>query len=274
MSWLSVRVHAPSDDREAVVALLFEMGSQGVQEDGDAVVTHFPPSVEPEVLRQRLRRVSPNAIVELTDTPDVDWSEHWRDQIRSHDTGRFVIAPPWLVRPEDEVRTIVIEPGMAFGTGDHQSTRGALRLMPDVIRPGDFVADLGAGSAVLAIAAARLGAARVIAIEMDPDAIGNAEENVARNGVAECVTVMEGDAEVLLPLVAPVRVALVNIISSVIIRLLPTIERALSPNGAMILAGILASERDALAEVLQEQGWLVVAETVEGEWWSASARRR
>ena len=274
MSWLSVRVHAPGDDRDAVVALLFEMGSQGVQEDGDAVLTHFPPSVEPEVLRQRLRHVSPGATVELGETPDVDWSEHWRDLIRSHDTGRFVIAPPWLVREADADRTIVIDPGMAFGTGDHQSTRGVLRLLPDVIRPGDFVADLGAGSAVLAIAAARLGARRVIAIEMDPDAIGNAEENVERNGVADRVTVMLGDAEVILPLVAPVRVALVNIISSVIIRLLPTIERALTPDGAMVLAGVLTTERESLIDVLRSHGWVILNEGTEGEWWSATARRR
>ena len=267
-------MHAPGDDREAVVALLFEMGSQGVQEDGDAVVTHFPPAVEPEVLRQRLRRVSPRAVVELGETPDVDWSEHWRDQIRSHDLGRFVIAPPWLVRAEDGDRTIVIEPGMAFGTGDHQSTRGVLRLLPDVVQTGDFVADLGAGSAVLAIAAAKLGAGRVVAIELDPDAIGNAEENVRRNGVGDRVTVMEGDAEILLPLIAPVQVALANIVSSVIIRLLPTIKHALTPDGTMVLAGVLTSERESLGAVLHEQGWAVVGESIEGEWWSATARRR
>jgi ribosomal protein L11 methyltransferase len=142
------------------------------------------------------------------------------------------------------------------------------------VRPGDFVADLGAGSAVLAIAAARLGAARVIAIEMDPDAIGNAEENVERNGVADRVTVMEGDADILLPLVAPVRVALVNIISSVITLLLPTIGRALTDDGAMILGGVLVAERDALIEVLGEHGWTVERESIEGEWWSATARRR
>ena len=275
MIWLSVRVRAPGDDREAVVALLFEMGSQGVQEDGDVVITHFPPSaIEPELLRQHLRRVSPRAHVELGDAPDVDWSEHWRDQIRSHDTGRFIVAPPWLARPDDADRTIVIDPGMAFGTGDHASTRGVLRLMPDVIERGDLVADLGAGSAVLAIAAAKLGAGRVIAIELDPDAIGNAQDNVVRNGVGDRVTVVEGDAELLLPLVAPVRVALVNIISSVITQLLPTLGRALSGDGAMVLGGVLTVERDALGHVLRQHGWAVAAESIEGEWWSAIARRR
>lgn len=268
-----MRIRASGNDRDAVLALLFELGSMGVQEDGDALVTHFPPPVDGEALRQRLRHVSRHAVVEMADTPDVDWSVHWRDQIVSHDIGQFVIAPPWLVRAEDASRTIIIEPGMAFGTGDHATTRGLVRLMGDVIRAGDVVADLGAGSAVLAIAAARLGASRVIAIELDADAIENAEENVVRNRVSERVTVLQGDAELLLPLVAPVRVVLVNIISSVITQLLPVIEQSLATDGAMVFGGVLVAERAALSAVLDDRGWTIGAEHVEGDWWSATARR-
>ena len=273
MTWLSVRVRAPGDDRDAVVALLFELGSMGVQEDGETLLTHFPPPIERTALRERLQSVSPTAVVELTDTPDVDWSEHWRDQIRSHDVGHLVIAPPWLARAEDAARTIVIEPGMAFGTGDHATTRGVIRLMTDIIRSDDVVADLGAGSGVLAIAAAKLGARRVLAIELDHDAIENAEENVARNGVADRVTLVEGDAELLLPFAAPVRVVLVNIISSVITQLLPTIEAALASDGVMVFSGVLLAEREALTRVLNDRGWSIAADDVEGEWWSARARR-
>jgi ribosomal protein L11 methyltransferase len=183
------------------------------------------------------------------------------------------VTPPWLAGAGPDDRTIVIDPGMAFGTGDHPTTRGVIRLMTDVIREGDLVADLGAGSAVLAIAAARLGARRVVAIELDADAIGNAEENVARNGVADRVTVLEGDAEVLLPLIAPVRVMLVNIISSVIVRLLPVIAASLADDGMVIFSGMLTTERDAMVDVLQQRKWMVVREDIEGEWWSAVARR-
>jgi len=163
---------------------------------------------------------------------------------------------------------------MAFGTGDHATTRGVMRLMSDVIREGDRVADLGAGSAVLSIAAAKLGAGRVAAIELDPEAIGNAEENLVRNGVADRVTVIEGDAELLLPLVAPVRVVLANIISSVLVGLLPHIARALDGEGACaILSGILQAERDDLVEVLTTTGWRVTAEDREDIWWSAVVAR-
>ena len=162
---------------------------------------------------------------------------------------------------------------MAFGTGEHETTRGALRLLSHVVRPGDIVADLGAGSAVLAIAAVKLGAARAAAIEMDHDAIGNAEDNVVRNGVAAQVRVIEGPAQTLLPLVAPVRVVTANIISSVVIELLPAIGAALTADGQAILSGILHEERDAMLAVLGESGWRVQREDAEGEWWSTIVAR-
>ena len=273
MTWLSVRVRAPAEDREAVVALLFEMGSQGVHEDGDALVTHFPPPIEQEFLAHRLHTVSPHAAVEMADTPDVDWSERWRDRIGRHELGALIVAPPWLARADEVERTVVIEPGMAFGTGDHETTRGVMRLMQTVVRRGDWVADLGAGSAVLAIAAAKLGAARVVAIEMDHDAIENAEENVARNGVSAQVAVLEGDASVMLPLLGQFRVILANIISSVITALLPVIRGGLQPGGAVIVSGVLVAESAALRAVLLGDGWSVDAEDVEGEWWSAVLHR-
>jgi len=159
---------------------------------------------------------------------------------------------------------------MAFGTGDHPTTRGVLRLMQSVIHAGDVVADLGAGSAVLAIAAAKLGATRVAAVEMDADAISNAEENVARNGVADRVKVIEGDAALFLPLLAPVRVVLANIISSVLLELLPAIGRSLTPDGVAILSGILDEEREKMLTRFAAGGWRVIQEDAEGPWWSVA----
>jgi ribosomal protein L11 methyltransferase len=164
---------------------------------------------------------------------------------------------------------------MAFGTGEHATTRGVLRLMQGkVIRPSDFVVDIGAGSAVLSIAAAKLGARRVVAIEIDHDAIENAEQNVTANGVSECVDVVEGDAGVILPLLAPVRVVLANIISSVLIELLPLIGASLDVGGQAILSGILLEERDAMLEGLDSAGWSVQREDTEDEWWSVQIARQ
>jgi ribosomal protein L11 methyltransferase len=147
-----------------------------------------------------------------------------------------------------------------------------LRLLPSVVKPGDRVADLGAGSAVLSIAAAKLGASKIAAIEIDPDAIGNAEANVGANGVADRVVVIEGDAEALLPHVAPVQVVLANIISSVLLSLLPTMRSALAGNGLAVLSGILCDEREEFLSAMAREGWTVEQEDIEDVWWTAVAR--
>src|SRR5207237_10821517 len=112
------------------------------------------------------------------------------------------------------------------------------------------------------------------AIESDPDAIGNAEENVRRNNVEDRVIVIEGDARVLLPLVAPVRLVTANIVASVIVELLPVIASALDANGRAILSGILLSERDVLVGTLDNLGWRIDAEDSEDIWWSTTIARR
>jgi ribosomal protein L11 methyltransferase len=237
------------------------------------LITHFPPHADLALVHRALTEADELAVIVTTPVPDIDWSVEWKARIVAHDLGPLVVTPPWLHTDRDPATTIVIEPGMAFGTGDHPTTRGVVRLLPSVMRTGDVVADLGAGSAVLAIAAAKLGAARVYAIELDAEAIPDAEANVARNAVADIVHVFEGDAGVLLPLIAPVRVVLANIISSVLLELLPSIKESLAPDGAAILSGLLLEERLMMRSALEATGWRVVAEDVEGLWWSASIVR-
>jgi ribosomal protein L11 methyltransferase len=140
--------------------------------------------------------------------------------------------------------------------------------MQDVVHPGLVVADLGAGSAVLSIVAAKLGASRVFAVEYDADAIPNAEENVRRNDVEAVVHVFEGDATVFLPLVAPVDVVVANIISSVLVELLPAMHTALRPGGHAVLAGILVEEKEFMLEAPHSDGWRLEREDVEDVWWS------
>ncbi len=209
-----------------------------------------------------------------TELGEVDWGAQWVTRVGVQRIGRIAVAPPWM---RDEIADaeipIVIEPAMAFGTGEHETTRGVLALMQNLVEPGMLVADLGSGSGVLAIAAAKLGAGRVVAIEMDADAIGNAVENVERNGVASRVTVLQGDAAALLPLVAPVSLVLANIISSVIIELSPIISRALPSGGKAVISGILVTEREHLLASLHADGWTLESELHEGEWWSSVIAR-
>ncbi len=274
--WTRVRItpdaHRPGA-RDVCVAALFSLGAQGVHEESTTLITHFPPATNLEAVHRVLSEADEYALIETEAAPEVDWGEVWKEHVRAHEVGGLTIAPPWLEQGPDPARTIVIEPGMAFGTGEHETTRGVVRLLSGVLRQGDVVADLGAGSAVLSIAAAKLGAARVYAIEIDDDAIPDAEANVERNGVAERVHVFHGDARLLLPLLAPVHVVLANIISSVLLELLPVIRKALSTDGRAILSGILLEERPDIVEALRAQGWIILEEDTEGLWWSVSIER-
>lgn len=274
--WISVRVRPTvSSDaaRRACLAALFTVGAQGVHEDGDSLVTHFPPGTDLTHVHEALTAADDNVVIETAPVPQIDWSEAWKERITAHDLGPLTVTPPWLAEGRDPASTIVIEPGMAFGTGDHPTTRGVVRLLPTVLRARDVVADLGAGSAVLAIAAAKLGATRVYAVELDGEAIPDAEANVERNGVADRVHVFEADAGSILPLIRPVRVVLANIISSVLIELLPIIAASLTDDGAAILSGILLEERETMHALLLSTGWRVLNEDAEGIWWSVSIAR-
>jgi ribosomal protein L11 methyltransferase len=272
VSWISLRV-TPESNRDGVIAALFQSGSQGVQEDGASVVTHFPADARIHEIRSAVIAADPRADIAIADAPDTDYSQ-WRASVSSHQVGGLVIAPPWLAIGLDPATTVIVDPVMAFGTGEHPSTRGAMRLMQGVIRPGDVVADLGAGSGVLSIAAIKLGASRVAAVEIDHDAIENAEENARTNSVRDRVEVIEGDAMTLLPLLAPVRVVIANIISSVIIPLLPIMRSSLAARGQAILAGILTEERAVMVAALDAGGWVIEREDTEDVWWSVQIAPR
>ncbi|HYU53126.1 MAG TPA: 50S ribosomal protein L11 methyltransferase [Gemmatimonadaceae bacterium] len=265
MSWIALRI-TPETNREGVIAALFESGSQGVQEDGADVITHFPPGARIDDIRNAVIDADPRAEIAMTEAPDTDYS-HGRASVGAHEVGELIIAPPWLAACFDATKTVVVDPAMAFGTGEHPTTRSAMRLMQGVIRPGDVVADLGAGSAVLSIAAVKLGASRVAAVEIDRDAIGNAEENIHANCVADRVEVIEGDAAIILPLLAPVRVVIANI-SSAIVSLLPVIHSSMANGGRAILAGLLVEERQKMVSALNAGGWAIQREDAEDSWWS------
>lgn len=272
MTWFSVRVVSPAHRDEAMAAL-FATGAQGIHEDGSALITSFAAEAEARAAAAAIATIDPVAVCDVQPAASVDWSVAWREHARVVTSGNLTIAPPWLTTDLDPANTIVIEPGMAFGTGDHASTRGALLMLQQAMKPGMTVADLGSGSAVLSIAAARLRASRVWAIEIDPEAQENASENVARNDVGDVVHLFEGDATVLLPLVSPVDLVAVNIISSVIVELLPTIEAALTSGGFVVLAGILDSEHHVVTEALRQANWQLRSTHVEEDWWSALAQR-
>ncbi|HEX6559804.1 MAG TPA: 50S ribosomal protein L11 methyltransferase, partial [Longimicrobiales bacterium] len=177
--WLVLTVEAPSEaQRDALVEGLLALGGSAVQENGPQLTTYIaaPPATdafiaEAQATLRGLIAVEPRLTWLLQD--DADWSQNWKRGLRPKRVGRhFIVAPSWTTperRTGDHV--IIIDPEMAFGTGEHATTRGALRFLEEVTTPGDRVLDVGTGSAILAIGAAMLGATSVLGVDNDADAI-------------------------------------------------------------------------------------------------------
>ena len=283
--WLRVAVRRPPAGRaELLLEGLLSAGGSAVEETADRYVTYLPLHGDREAVLHRLRAALDRVLgpepleFEFEDVPEEDWIALWRAGLGARRVGsRIVVAPTWeAVDAADHEVVIRIDPQMAFGTGEHASTRGVLRLMQRVVRPGARLMDVGTGSAILAIAAALLGAAHVLAVESDPDAIPNAGENVAVNGVADRVTIQCGladDAFFRGQGAAAFDGILANVLSSVLRPLLPAFHRALVPGGWLILAGILGDEAAEMRAAAVGAAFAVEAEDSEEQWWGVLLRR-
>lgn len=189
---------------------------------------------------------------------DRDWASEWqRSVVPVWASPRIVVLPSWLSVPDQPgLISIVIDPRMAFGTGLHASTRLCLQLLEEHLRPGDRCLDLGTGSGVLAIGAARLGAARVLAVDIDPVSVAEAGENLARNGVpAEVAVVRQGSVEQGAG--STFQVVLANLQSGVLEPLVGPLRPLLADGGVALFSGLTESEAEGFVGHLKREGWRV-----------------
>jgi ribosomal protein L11 methyltransferase len=276
MSWWSIEVRTSAGHREAVGAWLVARTGQAVEErDEETLVAFASNGEEAEHLVEELGRQT-EGWVESEPRPvePVDWSLRWREGLGVRRLGRLRIIPSWL--PEAATPgpwDVVLDPEMAFGSGEHGSTRVALTLTERLLRKGDLVLDLGSGSGILAIAAAKLGASRALGIELDPEAIEVAQRNAARNQVAGRVEFLEGEAAALALLLSPVDLVLSNILRVVNAGLLPVIASALKPQGVAIFSGMEVSEADEFRQALELGGFTLIEQAIDSGWWGVAARR-
>jgi ribosomal protein L11 methyltransferase len=271
--------------RDRLVALLADHGLLAIEED-DLIAprtwrAHFPDagaragaaaavSAESDLRGTRL---------ELEDVPDEDWARRTQADLPAIRVGRIVVAPPWdavsrgaaaAAAPADSPDAelvVVIEPSRGFGTGHHESTRLCLVLLQGRDVAGRTALDVGTGSGVLAIAAAKLGAAAVRAIDNDPDAIENARENIARNDVSRVVDAHVRDfTEGALP---PADVVTANLTGTAHARFARQLSALVRPGGVLVVAGFTEDEREmvgdafapylSLTESAEEAGWWAYA---------------
>jgi ribosomal protein L11 methyltransferase len=275
-------VTSPGDKSAEISDLLIDFGGSAVQETDGGLVTFIAESAVGDAaafankVRLGLEVAGVECVVEWDWQEAEDWSREWRRGLRPRPLGRVVVAPSWTsAEVRDGYIVLKIDPVMAFGTGEHATTRGCLRLLGEYVLPGDRVLDVGTGSAILAIAAARLGAASVLAVESDPDAIENAQDNVARNEATPTVRIdcaLVDDAYLADAGAGAFDLILANVLSGVLMPLLPSFREALAEDGRLLLSGILETEADAMIEAAERAGFALQTEDLEDEWWSALLR--
>jgi ribosomal protein L11 methyltransferase len=276
MSWWAIDIRAPAERRDSMGAWLVARTGQAVEERDDGTLVAIAPDEEAaKALMAELGREQ-DAPIETRRHPveSTDWSTRWREGLGPRQIEQLRIIPSWLPEAaEPDPLTIVLDPETAFGSGEHGSTRAALTLLARLLRKRDRVLDLGSGSGILSIAAIKLGAASAIGIEIDPEANEVAARNAARNGVADRVEFLSGDAAALAPLIGPVDLLLSNIRRSVNTALLPVITAALRPRGLAILSGMEHAEAEEFRRLLTDAGFTLVQETLDAGWWGVAAER-
>jgi ribosomal protein L11 methyltransferase len=278
-TYLSLTVELPEEASEAAQDLLHESGALGLEvrdretppmpgvrapKPGEAIVIgYFEDRDTAEAAQAEMEETFPAARMGLEEQPQQDWSNQWKSLIKSVHVGRLWVGPPWDVAnaPKDAVR-LVIEPKMAFGTGDHPTTALCLAAVDAYMKdhPGASVLDVGTGTGVLAIAAKKLGAGRVVGTDNDPTSVELARENLTDNGTPDIdvsgkeLTSVEGTFDLVLA----------NILANTLIELAPLIAPKVKDRA--ILAGVLAHQRADVEAAYRNLGFTVLTGAQQGEW--------
>ena len=298
-SWQELTIHVHRDAEEAVSNLMIETGSQGVaisdsadyvgQEDrfGElypeveqsemiAITAYYPDTLDIEAVKATLAA----RLADLTDfgletgqvslesqeLAEEDWADNWKKYYEpARITHDLTIVPSWTdyeATPGEKI--IKLDPGMAFGTGTHPTTKMSLFALEQVLRGGETVIDVGTGSGVLSIASSLLGAKEIYAYDLDDVAVRVAQENIALNPGMDNIQVAAGDLLRGVDLEADVIVA--NILADVLIHLTEDAYRLVKDQGYLILSGIISEKWDMVRASAEAAGFFLETQMIQGEW--------
>lgn len=303
MKWIEVSVTTNEPASEILSEFLMELGASGteivdanafrqaseqnsyIDYADDGLAESYGPDVEVKAyypegadIGKLLGRISQrmDELSGLMDTgpgtvrwqvrDDAEWKDNWKAYFKPFRlTDRIVVKPSWEnYVPGNGQIVIELDPGMAFGTGTHETTRMCALLGEKYLKPGDRVLDLGCGTAILALVAAKLGAGSVLAVDIDEAAVKTARQNVENNGEASRIEVRRGVLSDIGK--EPFDLILINIIADVIIPLAGIIRGYTGENTRIILSGIIGSRRDEVVSIWQDAGLRLVEEVKTGEW--------
>jgi ribosomal protein L11 methyltransferase len=271
-----------ASDADLVLAAVDECSPTAVQERDGAFTLYFGDRRSRDRAQALLFEAFPTARVSPREVDDENWAQRSQESLGPIAVGRVTVAPPWaapaaIVAAGTEIALgsprpllVVIKPSMGFGTGHHATTRLCLRLLQDLELRGARAVDVGTGSGVLALAAWKLGASDVVAIDHDPDALSNARDNIARNGGAAAIDIICDDLNTLK--IEPADVVLANLTAAVLVRYSTPLRRLSRGGGYMILSGFapahLTTDIQPAFEATQQ-----IRALVERDWAAVCLRR-
>ncbi len=297
MQWIEIAVTVTPELADLAASVLEDYGHQGVSVSRDDIQPdHWDEGELPEPSAMIIRaymvaddraesaraqldmalaaRGLPLASYALVD--DEDWAEAWKSHYHTTRIGRrIVIRPQWeTYDPEPDDLVISLDPGMAFGTGTHATTRLCLMSLEDLMQPGLSVLDLGCGSGILAIAAAKLGASHILALDIDPVAAQITAENAAINGVSDTIIAQQGSLDTVRGSARRFDLLLANILARIIIEMCGQgLGDVVRPGGKAIFSGIINEQVEDVRAALTRTGYTVTFVRVEGDWVSIEALR-
>jgi ribosomal protein L11 methyltransferase len=300
MRWLELTVEVDSEAVEAVSEILGRLGhgaavrptrlvrdmgdELAVREDPAApyeLTAHLPDdAAAPAAIEQTERALwhlqafglRPVGALRVRSVEDRDWAEAWKAGYEPQRIGRLVIVPSWLEPPNGtDAAVLRLDPGMAFGTGLHPTTRACLSLMQEVKPMPARVLDVGCGSGILGIAALALGAETVDAVDTDPEAVGATTANAAANGFAERLSVRQASLDDASA--EPYQLILANLVAAVLVELAPRLASHLVPGGRLLASGIMDGRGAEVEDALAGAGLVCEERRHDCEWVSLRMRR-
>ncbi len=302
MSWAEISIQTTHEATEAVAELFHEVGATGVviedpelveeyrrsgvwdycgipeAEDNSVVTIKAYLTIDHE-LEDKISRFEARVeelascgidkgkgIITWQEINEEDWENSWKEYFHATKIGeRIVIKPSWeAYEPQEGEVVLELDPGMAFGTGTHHTTAMCLRLLEGLVKPNQEIFDIGTGSGVLSIAAAKLGASKILAVDYDELAVRIAKENIAENHTENIITARQGD--LFKGIEGQADLVIANIIADIIIRLLPDAPSHLKRDGRMIASGIIQDRLDDVTNKVEEVGMVVEHIERSGDW--------